>query len=881
MIVKKTPLRRNTLVSSKKYYTPWKIVSLVICALFVLGIPALLTAQKISRPASAEPPAPVVRKKNEREEEREKKSKRAHPRAQQKDTSVPQVGTPWVGEHGVTRTSDDIMREAASRPSIDKSKFRMMAEHELPDRTNLPQDPNSPQVSSYADSKFAPPASKVRSPLPDVVSPAPLAPQTTSTSFTGATLADTGAFPPDSMGAIGPTQYVVFVNGRLRTFNKTTGVADGVINADPDAFFSSVMTPMPPPGLNFTSDPQVRYDRLSGRWIMMIIDVPSSSSSTIGDTPNRILIAVSDAASAGTISAGTVWTFYFVQQNTVGGPSTGEFLDYESMGVDNNALYVGGNMFSAATGAFVTTSAFVIRKSSILSGGPVVTTAFRNLISGGEGLRTPRGVDNYDPAATEGYFIGPSNIAFGRLVMRRITDPGGTPTISANILITVPTTASPITVDHLGKTGGNNGNLDALDDRLFVPQIRGGRLWTAHTIAVTAGGIGSGSNPQRRDAVRWYELNVPVGVGTPTVVQSGTIFDTQGNVTASRQYWIPSVGISGQGHAAIGFSTAGTPFNIDAATSGRLSGDALGTTGAVANYTASSTAYNPPSDPGGSGGRRWGDYSYTSVDPLDDMTMWTIQEFCNAANSYGVRVVKLLAPLPATPATASPASVAAGQPSVNVTITGTAVSGSGFFDPGANLAPPALPFNHIGATVGGGVTVNSVTYNSPTQVTLNISTVGASVGAQTVTVTNPDGQSTASASGILAISPATTISGQVTDGVNPLSGVTISYTGTTSGTTTTSAGGNYSFNVTSGGNYTVTPSGLGRKYTPSSASFTNVTTNQTANFVGTAIGAGDLIISEFRLSGPNGTNDEFVEIYNNTNTVITISTSDASAGFSV
>src|SRR5258708_74558 len=133
MNLKNTPLRRNTPVSGN-FYTPWKIVSLVICALFVLGIPALLTAQKISRPASAEPPAPVVRKKNEREEEREKKARRALPRAQQKDTSVPQVGTPWVGEHGVTRTSDDIMREAASRPSSDKSKFRMMKEHEGPDR---------------------------------------------------------------------------------------------------------------------------------------------------------------------------------------------------------------------------------------------------------------------------------------------------------------------------------------------------------------------------------------------------------------------------------------------------------------------------------------------------------------------------------------------------------------------------------------------------------------------------------------------------------------------------------------------------------------------------------------------------------------------------
>ena len=61
-------------------------------------------------------------------------------------------------------------------------------------------------------------------------------------------------------------------------------------------------------------------------------------------------------------------------------------------------------------------------------------------------------------------------------------------------------------------------------------------------------------------------------------------------------------------------------------------------------YTSSTTAYNPPSDPGGAEGRRWGDYSYTSLDPSDDMSIWTIQEFCNSVNSYGLRVAKMLAP---------------------------------------------------------------------------------------------------------------------------------------------------------------------------------------------------------------------------------------------
>jgi hypothetical protein len=142
------------------------------------------------------------------------------------------------------------------------------------------------------------------------------------------------------------------------------------------------------------------------------------------------------------------------------------------------------------------------------------------------------------------------------------------------------------------------------------------------------------------------------------------------------------------------------------------------------------------------------------------MTMWTIQQYCNGTNTYGARVVKLNAPPPATPTTAAPLTVPANVPSTNVVITGTQVAGSGFYDPGTDLAAPALPFNHISAAVTGGVTVNSTTYNSPTQVTLNVSTVGATPGPQTVTITNPDGQSAAGTAAITVGAPAATV-GQV------------------------------------------------------------------------------------------------------------------------
>ena len=45
--------------------------------------------------------------------------------------------------------------------------------------------------------------------------------------------------------------------------------------------------------------------------------------------------------------------------------------------------------------------------------------------------------------------------------------------------------------------------------------------------------------------------------------------------------------------------------------------------------------------------------------------------------------------------------------------------------------------------------------------------------------------------------------------------------------------------------------------------------------------APNLIISEFRLRGPNGANDEFVEIYNNSGADLTVQTTDGSAGYAL
>ncbi len=614
--------------------------------------------------------------------------------------------TPWEGEAGVTKTMAELMQEQSLIPKSTEIETVKARKRTRPNRTNLPQNESSPEIEKFP---IDPTTKAVNEPEANV---APQTPQTVGLNFNGGTLFDTLSFPPDTMGEVGPSQYIMAVNGWVRSFNKTTGTADGIMDIDMNVFFNSVRN-----GVS-TSDPRIRYDRLSQRWIMVIINV--------ANTDNRILVAVSNTQN---ITPATVWTYYFFVNSAVTpAGDAGCFADYPTLGVDVNALYIGTNNFCPST--FGGSTGFVVRKSSILTGGPIVVTAFRGILAPpADGPYTPQGVDNFDPAATEGYFIGVSNNFFGLLELRRVSNPGGTPTISANIPLTVPSTSSPITVPHLGNTVAATGNLDGLDDRLFMAHMRNGRIYTSHNITVNAAGTSSAAGG--RLGSRWYEIeNVAT---TPTLRQSGTWFDSA--ATTPRSFWIPSIMVSGQGHIALGGSSAGANDRINTATIGRLSGDPLGTLQATSIITNSTTAYNPAGDTGaGSNSRRFGDYSYTTIDPEDDMTMWTIQEYNHATNSYAMRVAKLIAPPPATPASASPASVSAGQSSVNVTITGTQVGGSGFFDPGAAFV------KRIASTVSGGVTVNSVTYTSPTQITLNLSTVGATAGTKNVTVTNPDGQ---------------------------------------------------------------------------------------------------------------------------------------------
>lgn len=628
---------------------------------------------------------------------------------------------PTVGAMGIRETMGQIMaRDAADGHDIprwmrlapNKPKMNDILEYDGSDTMNQSGWPNSNGLLDVPEPRYS-----------------------IGASWLGADSSVAGAFPPDSWGAVGPTQVMVTVNGRFRIYSKA-----GVLsyNVSSNTFFTSVR------GSSGTSDPRAYFDPLTNRWILGMINVSS---------PNRIMLAVS---SGPTITNDTSFTFFQFTQDAIGtqpSADAGALFDYPCMGVDNNAVYFGGNMFGSGT-----PSVFVIRKSSILGAGPIVVKDFRQL--GTSSIQTPYGVTNFDATATEGYFLGINGSAT-QVTMRRIGDPGGNPTISGAINVTVPTQASVTNYAPQGSTSP----VDSLDRRFFTAQIKLNRitgtrtLWASHNTKVTNAGIGSGSGD--RIGGRWYEIrNLTT---TPTLTQSGTMFST---AATARHFNIPAITMNGQGHAAIASSTYGADLFASVGGSFRLRTDPVGTIETPSILQSSSTAYNAGFQ---TSRYRWGDYSQTVVDPTDDMTFWSFQEYCSNTNQWGLRVLQIRPPAPASVTLVSPTTIEQGETG-NYTVIGTSVSGTEFFDPGAGFT------NRLQASLSGtGLTVNSVSFTNPTTFVMNVTASGtATLGARNLTVTNPDGQTSVGNAMLTVTSSGAPV--PTLTSISPISKVTLSPT---------------------------------------------------------------------------------------------------------
>ena len=541
--------------------------------------------------------------------------------------------------------------------------------------------------------------------------------------------------PPDNCGDVGFTQVIATANCRMKVFAKpsVTGTAattptgsstttlTAIADFDLNAFFANAQL-----GISGISDPHVRFDRFSGRWFVIAIDINHT-------TNNYCCVAVSNGSVVSSISDFKIYYFNISQT----GGSSRDFYDYPTLGVDNNYLYIGGNMFKSGR-TFSGCNMWVVNKADLFTGtGSLTVTGFPQTLTG-TNMYTPQGVQNDDAGATNGYFIGSSQNTYSKLVIKRVIY-GATPMLSADLALTTSSTYTPKTVPTLGGTA-----IDGGDRRLYAAMIKKNKiagttsLWVAQGTLLTKAGIGGSTGD--RDGALWLEIgNLAT---TPTILQSANLYDGVNATSAAVYYTYPTIATSGQGHSLMGFTSAGPAKYCQAAVAGRYRTDAVATFNTPVDFTTTTSPYNPSAN-------RWGDYTQTVVDPSDDMTMWTFGEYAPTTNAWGVRAGQFKAPPPATPSLASAPTCGIST----VTINGTSVNNSEFFDPGTGYT------SRLQVTVSGlsPIAVSNVTFVNPTQITATLNTAGAAAGTYTITVINPDGQSSSTTFNLTATCPAATL----------------------------------------------------------------------------------------------------------------------------
>ncbi len=335
------------------------------------------------------------------------------------------------------------------------------------------------------------------------------------------------------------------------------------------------------PGSN--GDPRVLFDQHSMRWVVIVSDFSS-----------RIFLAVS-------LTSDPLGAWFKTSFNVSEGADAGRWPDYPTLGVDAHGIYTAA--FMVGGGSRMTL--FAIDKAPLLAPSPSLgtITAFRTLPW--EGAIQP--VHTYGQPGGE-YVV--SRRSSTTLRVRRIDPPLSNPTLAELGDVIVPAYSNPPDAPALGSVTP----LDTVDNRLMMAVFRNGSVWATHTIGVDG-----------RAACRWYEFNPE----TLDLQQSGTVSDSV------LDYFFPSIMVNQTGGAAMGFTGSSPDHYASAYYTGRRATDPLGEMAQPAVLRAGTA---PQNNIDGVGRNRWGDYSYATLDPMDEERIWTIQEYAHGVNVWGTWV---------------------------------------------------------------------------------------------------------------------------------------------------------------------------------------------------------------------------------------------------
>lgn len=437
---------------------------------------------------------------------------------------------------------------------------------------------------------------------------------------------DNTVIPPDTHGAVGPNHVMTTLNSQVRVQDRSGNILSTIsLNGfwravgNPDAF-----------------DPKCLYDPYAQRWMFTACGDARSDKSSL-------LMAVSQTSDP----TGN-WYLYRID----GDPGNQSWVDYPSLGFNKDWIVVNANMFAInfldqLVHPFFGSKVWVFSKADLYANGTGEFTLFHDTSLKGFTLVPAITHDNelstmylvqVDNLVNQNGDLFPTyGMGVNRLQISSITGPVGSEVLNLAQAYT-PSTDWWWSIDFFflfGGTGPQMGlpffGIDLGDTRIQNVVYRNGSLWCTHTIFLPNDEFlfTFFLSAPYHSAVQWWQLT-PEG----DIQQTGRIEDQLG-ITS---YAYPSIAVNRCDDVLIGYSSFSTNQFASANYSFRYGTDPTNTLRADTLLKAGEGPYFKTF---GGFANRWGDYSSTVVDPVNDVDMWTVQEYAAtpaSTNVFGTNV---------------------------------------------------------------------------------------------------------------------------------------------------------------------------------------------------------------------------------------------------
>ncbi len=428
-----------------------------------------------------------------------------------------------------------------------------------------------------------------------------------------------GVSPPDPAGDVGPNHYVAMTNLSYAVLDKSGTLLYG------PAANNTVWTGFGGACENENSgDPIVLYDQISDRWLL------SQFTSAGPDYYNCVALSTTPDPT------GTYYR-WAIRNN---GSGSDLFPDYPKYGVWSDGFYISTRDFDSG---YAGVGVYALKRDDIVGGNPNPTIIYFFVDRStdpwqvGDGL-LPADIDGstLPPAGSPQYFVGSMDdggpygaaqdgLTFWEFDADFDTPANSTFTRTAIIPIASYDTQYPCTSGRncIPQAGTSNG-IDIQSYRQRPLHRLAYRNFGTHESLVTNQSVEASA---ALGGIRWWEIRDPDN--SPTLHQEGTYAP---GVNDGIHRWMGSIAMDQEGNMGLAYSASSSSMNPAIRFTGRLATDPLGamdrTEGSIIDGTGSQT-----------GSQRWGDYTSTNVDPVDDCTFWHVNEYYDSdGGDWQIRV---------------------------------------------------------------------------------------------------------------------------------------------------------------------------------------------------------------------------------------------------